>query len=189
MKNIRALGIDDSYFVPHRRGKVDLVGVVMRKTYYIDGFLIRKIDVDGMDSTEKIIDMVESKYNNDIKIVMTQGITFGGFNIFDIGEFYEKTNKPVIVISRKKPDMESIITALKSHFDDWERRVNLISSYEIKRIKNGDYKIYIQHEGIIMEDAEKIIREFTIRGAIPEPLRVAHLLASSLHFGESKGKV
>ena len=189
MKNIRVLGIDDSYFVPHKRGKVDIVGVVMRRSGYIDGFLIRKIHVDEMDSTEKIIDMVEGKYEKDIKIVITQGITFGGFNIIDMKEFYEKINKPVIVISRKKPDIDSMISALKLHFDDWEDRARLITSHEIKMIKNGDYEIYIQHEGIGIEDAAKIIREFTIRGAIPEPLRIAHLLASSLHFGESKGKV
>jgi len=61
-KNIRALGIDDSYFTPHVPGDVELVGVVMRAPSYIEGIIKRKIKVDGLDSTEKIIDMLRTRF-------------------------------------------------------------------------------------------------------------------------------
>jgi len=38
-----------------------------------------------------------------------------------------------------------------------------------------------------MEDAEEIIRLSTTRSAIPEPVRVAHLIAAGVVTGESKG--
>jgi len=189
MKNIRVLGVEDAYFVPHKKGITYIAGVVMRLTFYIEGFMIREITVDGIDATSALISMInESKYRNDIKAVMTQGITFGGFNIIDLFQIYESTKKPIIVILRKMPDIESMISALKSHFEDWKDRAELLQKAQIEKMRNGDYDIYIQRVGIDEKEACEMIRKLTIRGAIPEPVRVAHLLASSLRLGESKGK-
>jgi len=187
-KYIRALGIDDSYFVPHVPGSSNLVGIVMRYPNYIEGMLLREIDVDGMDVTDTLLDMLSSKYGRQIKIIFTQGITFGGFNVLDLERIWNEYNIPIIVVSRKMPDLKTIENALKKHFEDWEHRMKLIRRYEIERVKNGKYEVYVQLVGIEKKDAERIINAFTIRGAIPEPLRVAHLIASALHFGESRGK-
>ena len=189
MKNIRVLGIDDAYFVPHKKGETYIVGVVMRLTFYIEGFMIRKITVDGMDVTSVLTSMInDSKYQSDIKVVMTQGITFGGFNILDLSTLYESTGKPIIVILRKMPDIESMISALKSHFEDWEERAELLKKVKIEKVKNGNYEIYIQRMGIDRKGAVDLICKLTIRGAVPEPIRIAHLFASSLKLGESRGK-
>ncbi len=188
MKDIRVVGIDDSHFKPHTEGKVTLIGVVMRSSKYIDGFLKGEIEIDGMDSTDVIIKMVRGKYEKDIRVIMTQGITFGGFNVLDVERLYKETGKSVIVISRKMPDLESMERALREHFLDWEERVKLINEVNIEKLKNGEFEIYVQRVGIDKENTKEIIRKFTIRGAIPEPVRVAHLAASALHFGESRGK-
>ena len=189
MKNIRVLGIDDAYFVPHKKGETYIVGVVMRLTFYVEGFMLREIAVDGMDVTKVLTSMInESKYRNDIKIVMTQGITFGGFNILDLHALHESTGKPIIVVLRKMPDIESMVFALKSHFHDWRERAELLKKVNIEKVKNGRYDVYIQRVGIEKNEAIRIIRKSTIRGAIPEPIRVAHLFASSLKLGESRGK-
>ena len=189
MKNIRVLGVDDAYFVPHKKSETYIAGVVMRLTFYIEGFMIREITVDGMDVTKVLISMInQSKYRSDIKVVMTQGITFGGFNILDLLKLYELTEKPIIVILRKMPDIKSMISALRSHFDNWKERAELLQKVKIEKIKNGNYYIYIQRVGIDMDQAKDLISKLTIRGAIPEPVRVAHLFASSLKLGESRGK-
>lgn len=187
-KYIRVLGIDDSYFIPHVPSQVDLIGVVMRASNYFEGMLRRKIKVDALDSTDAIMDMLNSKYGKQIRVVFLQGITFGGFNIVDIEKIWEEKGVPVIVVSRKNPDLSAIQHALRKHFEDWEYRMKLIKNYKIEKVQNGEFEIYIQRVGISLEEACRIIRSFTIRGAIPEPLRVAHLIASALHFGESKGK-
>ncbi len=187
-KYIRALGVDDSYFVPHEPGETSLVGIIMRAPNYLEGMLIRKIKVDGLDATDAILDMLSSKYGKQVRVIFTQGITFGGFNIIDIGRIWRVTNIPVIVVSRKKPDMEKIEEALEKHFEDWKMRMEMISKYPLVNIKNGRFVIYVQYAGLDKEEVEKIVSQFTVRGAIPEPLRVAHLIASALHFGESRGK-
>jgi len=185
---IRALGVDDSYFVPHEPGSTSLIGVLMRAPNYFEGMLIRKIQVDGLDSTEAILDMLSSKYGRQVRVLFTQGITFGGFNIVDIRRIWEETNVPIIVVSRKEPDMGKIENALKKHFEDWERRIGLIKEYPITKIKNGEFELFVQFVGIDKDEVQNTVQQFTVRGAIPEPLRVAHLIASALYFGESKGK-
>ncbi len=185
---IRALGVDDSYFVPHRPGKVPLVGAVLRMPNYFEGVLLREIEVDGLNSTEAIIDMLQSKYKKQIRIIFTQGITFGGFNVVDLERVHRETGVPVVVISRKEPNLGKIEEALKKHFNDWKDRMNLIRKYPLERVKNGNFHIYIQRVGISEKEALFAIKNFTVKGAIPEPLRVAHLIASALHFGESRGK-
>ncbi len=187
-KNIRALGIDDSYFTPHVPGDVELVGVVMRAPNYIEGIIKRRIKVDGLDSTEKIIDMLRTRFGRQIKVIFTQGMTFGGFNIVDIERIYRETSIPVIAVSRKMPDMERISQALKKHFEDWKLRIELLSRHNIERIKNGRFTICVQYVGLDREEVGEILKLFTVRGAIPEPLRVAHLIASALYFQESRGK-
>jgi len=187
-KYIRALGVDDSYFVPHKPGKTSLIGILMRAPNYVEGMLIRDIEVDGLDSTDAILDMLASKYGRQVRILFTQGITFGGFNIIDIERIWKESGIPIVVISRKEPDIAKIKSALKKHFKDWEKRIELIEKYPIKKIKNGRFMIFVQFEGIDEDELSSVVSQFTIRGAIPEPLRVAHLIASALHFGESRGK-
>ena len=42
--------------------------------------------------------------------------------------------------------------------------------------------------GLKLEDAMEIVKFSTTRSAIPEPLRVAHIIAAGIVTGESKGK-
>ncbi|HHH78030.1 MAG TPA: DUF99 family protein, partial [Thermoplasmatales archaeon] len=44
---------------------------------------------------------------------------------------------------------------------------------------------YVKCWGISFEDAEDAIKYSIVRGAVPEPLRVAHLIASGMKTGES----
>jgi len=45
----------------------------------------------------------------------------------------------------------------------------------------------MQIYGIEREDAEDIVKLSTTRSAIPEPVRVAHIIAAGIVTGESKG--
>ena len=48
--------------------------------------------------------------------------------------------------------------------------------------------VYVQRAGITTEKAADVIRRFAVYGSIPEPLRVAHLIAGGVATGESKGR-
>ncbi|MCK4933920.1 DUF99 family protein, partial [Candidatus Bathyarchaeota archaeon] len=57
---IRIVGVDDGFFIPHTRGKCDVIGVVLRGGYWLDGIMRTQIEIDGMDATEKIGGMITS---------------------------------------------------------------------------------------------------------------------------------
>lgn len=184
---IRILGIDDAPFTPHGEGEVLIVGTVFRGGFWLDGVLTTHIQLDGSDATDKIIKMVsKSRHLGQIRVIMLDGVTFGGFNVVDIQEIYRKTSVPVIVIMRKIPRFEKIKKALQK-FYDWEDRWNNIKKagpvYEVD-VKEP---IFMQLSGIGVEDALEIVKLSTTRSAIPEPIRAAHLIAAGVETGESKG--
>ncbi len=180
---IRALGIDDSPF-SRENPKSLLVGSVVREKNYLEGLMIKSITVDGMDSTDAILEMLSGKFSDQIKIIFMNGITFAGFNVADIGKIYRSTGIPVITVVRKKPSMEKIEIALKKHFQDWERRLSMMKNFNIEKIND----IYVQFVGIERNEAEEEISRFTVRGKIPEPIRISHMVGSAIFFGYSKRK-
>ena len=187
-REIRILGIDDSALLSD---KVMVVGTVFRGGDWMDGVLRADITKDGLDATDIICRMIKrSKHYGQIRAVMLDGITYAGFNVVDIQTIYRQTGIPVIVVMRSKPDFEKIKSALK-HFPDGEERWKIIErAGEIEEM-TGEKKnnsIYIQRAGISLETVYKIIRLTSIRSNIPEPLRVAHLIATGIILGESRGK-
>jgi endonuclease V-like protein UPF0215 family len=185
---IRILGIDDGPFDLHAGGKALLVGVIYRGGKFLDGVLRTEVTVDGTDSTEKVAEMVcKSKYK-DIRVIMIDGLGFAGFNLVDLEELFEKTGLPVIAVVRDMPDFAAIEDALDNtnHKDYYMSCIK--KAGRPKKVETKDKKhIYIQYRGITFSDAEKIVKLSSTRSLIPEPLRVAHLIASGIVLGESRG--
>ena len=188
---IRVLGVDDGVFIPHSKGLVDVVGIVFRGEYWLDGVMRTEIEVDGLDATEKIASMIiESPHYKQLRIIMLSGITFAGFNVVDIKELYSKTGLPVIALTRDLPKMEEIKQALENLPEKERRWKAILNAGEIFEVqtREGEEPIYMQIAGIEREDAEKIVKITSTRSNIPEPLRVAHIIASGLtKFREMKG--
>ena len=186
-KEIRILGIDDMPF-PFNDEKTGIVGVVMRGGTYLEGVLKSEVEIDGRDASDAIINMVKnSRHAGQLKIIMVDGVALGGFNVIDGEKIYNETNLPVITVTREKPNMRKMEEALKKHFDDWKERLEIINKGEMHEIKLG-YTIYSKFFGIDEKEGKEIIKLATIRGAIPEPVRVAHLIATGIKKGESKGR-
>ena len=188
---IRVLGVDDGVFIPHSKGLVDVVGIVFRGGYWLDGVMRTEIEVDGLDATEKIASMIiESPHYKQLRVIMLSGITFAGFNVVDIKELYSKTGLPVIALTRDLPKMEEIRQALENLPEKERRWKAILNAGEIFEVqtREGEEPIYMQIAGIEREDAEKIVKITSTRSNIPEPLRVAHIIASGLtKFREMKG--
>ena len=183
-KEIRVVGIDDSPFDKFKDDNVLIVGVVMRGGSWIDGVLSTKVMVDGSDSTKKIAEMINKcKFKPQLQCIFLDGIAVGGFNVIDVKQLNKKTKLPVIIIIRRKPDIENIKRTL----------IKIKKQKKIKLIeKAGNVvkidSIYTQLTGIEFENARKILKIVCTRSLIPEPLRLAHLIASGVIVGESKGR-
>lgn len=185
---LRVLGIDDGPFDRDADKTTPIVGVVMRLDFYIEGVLVRNLEIDGLDSTESILSMMRTRFRDQIDYVLTSGITFGGFNICDISRIHEETSIPVLSVTRRKPDTESMESALKKHFSDSESRIDLLRKTEFELMSINESDAYINRKGISVEDARLLLKNTILRGKIPEAIRIAHLIAGAIRKGESSGK-
>ena len=183
-KEIRVIGIDDSPFNKFKDRKVLVVGVVMRGGLYVDGVLSVKVNVDGNDSTKKLIGMINKcKFKPQLQCIFLDGIAVAGFNIVDVKELNKKTKLPVITIIRTKPNIPKIKSTL----------IKINQKQKIKFIeKAGDVvkidNIFAQLIGIDFEKAKTILKVVCTRSLLPEPIRLAHLIASGVVLGESRGR-
>jgi hypothetical protein len=187
-KQIRILGIDDAPF-SFQDTYTDIIGVVMRGGEYLECVLRSHVLIDGNEATQTCIQMIiNTKHRTQLKAVMLDGVALGGFNVVDIQDLSESTHLPVLTITRDKPDFEKIKTALHKNFPDWKSRWSVITKGELYQIKTRYNPIYTKFVGISLEEAKELIKLSTIRGVLPEPIRVAHLIASGITRGESYGK-
>jgi endonuclease V-like protein UPF0215 family len=186
---IRVLGVDDGVFTPHTKGKALVVGIVFRGGYWLDGVLRTKVDVDGLDAEDKIATMImSSSHYKQLRVIMLNGVTFAGFNPVNIKMLSAKTKLPVIAVTREKPNFKEIREALKN-LPDSEKRWNAIyNGGEIVEVstRTKKSKIYVQFVGIAEEDVKRILQLTSTRSNVPEPLRVAHLIASGISNAESQ---
>lgn len=180
---IRVLGIDDGDFSHHAKETVDIVGIVFRGGYWLEGIMRTEVEVDGVDATEKIVAMIkESPHYKQLRVIMLDGVTFAGFNFVEIRELFKKVRLPVIVIVREKPNFTDIKRAIKNlpnYVERWRAIKNAGKMIEVHTVKSKGV-VYLQIAGISEMDAEKIVRRTSTRSNIPEALRVAHIIASGL---------
>jgi endonuclease V-like protein UPF0215 family len=187
-RQIRILGIDDAPFTFHEK-YTTVIGVVMRGGEYIECVMRNQVMIDGSEATEICKQMIQnSRYHLQLKAVMIDGACLGGFNVVDIEDLSTSTHLPVMTITRDKPDQKKIKHALQQNFKDWKDRWKILQKGPLHKIPTQHNPMYIKCTGISVEEAEEIINISTIRGVIPEPIRVAHLIASGITRGESYGK-
>ena len=183
---VNCIGFDDSPFSRTHKGKVPIVGTVYA-AHRLDGVIVGEVEKDGLDAAYKIVQLVRhSKFYEHCNIIMLQGICLGGFNVVDVQKVHSELNKPILVISRKRPDYvaikKALLTKIPNGIKKWKN---------IERLGPMEpcVNCYVQRVGIDKNETEKVIRFFCINGNIPEPLRTAHLVAGAIGTGVSKGRV
>ncbi len=179
---LRVLGIDDGFFKPKTKTQTLLIGVIYRFGHTVEGILSSKIKVDGFDSAKKIIEMAKkTKFSSQVSFVLLSGINFAGFNIADVKKIFEETKIPIIIVFRRKPKIEKFANALKN-VSCFKRRWALIEQAgEIHSFK----KIFFQFYGCREQDAKTVLQKTILHSNMPEPVRLAHLIASGVTIGES----
>lgn len=151
--------------------------------------MVSSCHVDGEDANSAVIDMVRgSRFSEQVRAVMIDGAAFGGFNVVDVPALSKALALPVITVSRDLPDLRSIASALKAHFPDWDRRLDIISSVQVRSVGLPQGIVHIASAGIDEAEADRVVKGCVVRGCLPEPIRLAHLMATALVRGESKGK-
>lgn len=175
------IGIDDGRFdlFDNPSQLVTIIGVVMKGAELIEGIMQTHVTIDPVDPTTAIIEMISnSKHKKHIQAVFHEGITIAGFGVIDLEQLYEELQIPVIIISRKLPDLERIESVLKHNFNDYKQRWILIDKLDPPAYVAG-LNLYLQYIGISEKHAIEMIRRCTKVGLIPEAVRVAHMIGTS----------
>ncbi|MGQ9529951.1 MAG: endonuclease dU [Candidatus Bathycorpusculaceae bacterium] len=173
------VGVEDGSFRKGITQKALLAAVLVRGTK-IENVKIIKITVDGLDATEKLANLLkEWEFDG----IMLAGVSFAGFNLIDPIVMYEEFQKPITIISRTRPNNKAVKRALERHFEDWEIRWRVFQKlgpvYKIF-VQEGEAPLYIETVGASVKWASEMVRAFSFCGRVPEPIRVARLIARGL---------
>ena len=178
-KGLRGLAIAESF--RQNSSQSVLAGVVMRRDFVIDGFVFGHATLSGDDATDEILRMYEKLERPDISYVLISGIIISMYNIIDIKKIHQKIQLPIIGVTYE--DSTGIEDAIKHHFpNSYEKKIEeygkIGARQKITLDTNND--VFVRTEGCEIGEAKKLLNELTLQGSLPEPLRVAQLLAKTL---------
>jgi endonuclease V-like protein UPF0215 family len=173
-----------------------------------------------------------------VRAVMLQGIAVGGFNVVDIHELSRVLGLPVLVVTRRPPDMDAVHRALFSDAPvlrpsvrgaarKWAliERAGVVeplgeSRRALRRgapsfdhapahrprglaseagaetsrptgptgLRGGGQRLWVQRAGLSLPEARALVAATTLHGNVPEPLRLAHIIAGGVATGWSRGR-
>ena len=176
------IGFDDGPL--DGRGRVPLVGVVYARER-LDGALVGAVDRDGNQVTDTLARLVtQSRFHSHVRCVLLMGLTFAGFDVVDLRRLHGALDRPVLVVARREPDLERMLAAIDPLPDAARRRSCLQAAGPMEPCAG----VWIQRAGLSRRQAEATLRLHTRYGALPEPLRVAHMLAAAIATGHSHGR-
>lgn len=178
-KGLRGLAIAESFRVDAK--KSIMCGVVMRQDFIIDGFIFGNATIKGDDATETILQMFKELDRPDVNYLLISGLILSMYNIVDIKKIHKILNVPVIGLTYR--DSTGIKDSIKHYFPkNFEFKIenysNLGKREKITLSKNSE--AFVRFEGCKLHDVQFLLKKLTLSGSIPEPIKVAKLLANSL---------
>ncbi|MFX1254551.1 MAG: DUF99 family protein [Promethearchaeota archaeon] len=179
------VGIDDGPFKFRTSELVPLIGVVMKGYLHVEGILHQIIRVDSPASfvTEVIVKMiVESSHLRQLRAILLNGLTFGGFGVIDLDLLFLKTQIPAIVVVDRLPDLKRIKKALLENFNDgWDRWSLVEKAGSPLPVDLNGRQVFLQFRGLPFETAQALLDKTTKpQHTQPEALRLAHMIATSV---------
>lgn len=180
--DIRVVGFDDAPFSWDDE-RVPVVGAVVRGLGYVESFLRTDVAVDGDDAAARLADAVAAcRQRPSLKAVLVDGAALGGFNVVDVPALHRATGLPVLTVTKGEPGWDAMREALQMHHEDWERRWRLLAEVRPEPI-DADRRLWVRWEGCTREEAGEILARTTVRGHVPEALRLADMAARLLRPG------
>ena len=177
------VGFDDAPFERSHRGDVLVVGAVFAGNR-LDGVISTKVRRDGANAAQRLTDcLTGSKYFDQLQAILLQGIAFAGFNVVDLQRLHQATGLPVLVVARYLPDLLAIRKALLEQVPGGARKWRLIEAAGPMEPMAG---LYVQRCCITAENAARLLAGLQQNSQLPEPLRVAHMIAGGVTTGESR---
>ena len=180
----RTIGIDDGPFTKQQE-YAPLIAALLDGPHLRD-VRVTRVTVDGLDATVKTVKLLVRWKPAPITL---SGVTFAGFNLIDPHVLQERFRVPVIVVIGSRPDNRAVKRALVKHFPDWKQRWAIISSLgPLRRVGTNpdEPPIYYETFGCTPREAVSILKHSSYVSRLPEPVRIAGLLAAGLYGSGSR---
>lgn len=179
------LGIDDGPFEKFVPGaEAPLVGVLMEGSDRVEAVVLTHFPVDGDGVTEFLGAWIDSlRFRPALQAVVFGGITLAGLALLDPEALAQRLAVPVLVVNRKPPRDAGLREALCAA--GLEARIAQVERAPTA-FPLGD--LHASVSGASREEAAFLLERTRGKSALPEPLRVAHLIARALATGESRGR-
>lgn len=178
--------MDDGPFDKGQAAPVPIVGVVMEGADRVESVALGHFPVDGEDVTGYLAPWIDGlRARPSLQGVILGGITVAGLAIVDVAALAERLELPVLVVTRHNPLGSDLADALRSAGLD--HRLALLE--RVPRAFGAGDGIYLAHAGTSRAEAERLVRCCLAKSRLPEPLRVAHLIAQAIVLQESRGRV
>ena len=177
-KGLRGLAIAESFQVKSKKSL--LCGIVMRQDFIIDGIVFGNATIKGDDATEKILKMFNELDRPDVNYLLISGVILSLYNIVDIRKIYNILKIPVIGLTYR--DSSGIEDSIMHHFpNSFEFKLKNYSKLGTRnKILINKKSVYVRFEGCTLLEVQFLLKKLTLNGSIPEPIKVAKLLANSL---------
>jgi len=178
---IRALGIAESFRRPDKRSI--LAGVVMRSDLVIDGFAFGEATVEGDDATRSMLRLYRRLRREDVNLLLLSGCIISLYNVVDVDALAKMSGVPVIALTyRESAGIEGAIRHNCGDGDEKVARYNRLGPRLPIALRTG-YRVFARLSAISETDAARVLDSFTLQGGVPEPVRVAKLLAHARRSG------
>lgn len=180
------IGIDDGPFEKDADPVTPIVGVVMEGSDLVEGVAMTSFPIDGAGVTDFLAGWIQGlRFRPGLQGIVLGGITIAGLAVVDIERLSEALELPVLVVNRKDPRQHRLAGALESA--GLADRLEVVDRTPASLpVSNG---LHLACAGTSPEEAARLIDASRRKGEMPEPLRLAHLIASAVVRGESRGRV
>jgi len=167
------------YYFKACKGSTYIVGVEVEDFRDVRKVVVGLVKVDERNTLRVIRDISMSMSGD---IILLDGVIYAGFDVVDPWELYNSTGKGVIVIQLHPLNLESIKKALREHFVDWSERFSVIENVYNKmiRVETPWRVIEVYSVGVDFNTMATILKRSCLYSPIPEPLRIADKIASTL---------
>ena len=132
--------------------------------------------------TETVSSLLEKTYFTEkkVKLVLFFNNILAGLGILDLQKLQNLWDVPMIFISENEPHNDKIIQLIKDLKYD-EQYSNVLKKNPSNWIKIYHTRLYGLAINISNKDMIEVIQNLQLAGDIPEPLRIADMIAKTVH--------
>ncbi|MEE8582202.1 MAG: DUF99 family protein, partial [Myxococcota bacterium] len=136
-------------------------------------------------ATDFLLEWVQSlRCRPALQGVFLGGITIAGLGVVDIVALSEGLGLPVLAVNRRDPVHHRLADALSAA--GLEERLSVVERAPESFAVGGH--LWVAAAGIERGLAVRLVRRSQRKSELPEPLRLAHLIARAFVRGESRGR-